>query len=150
VLAILSLPFLLVCLNPRPGLAPVEWAGIVLWLIAVAGESLADYQLKQFKGNPASRGQVCQIGLWHYSRHPNYFFEWLIWMSFFIFALGSPWGILTAYCPALMLFFLIRVTGIPMTEDLAVKTKGEEYRQYQETTSMFVPWFRRKAAARLK
>ena len=129
---------------------PVEWVGIALWLFAVAGESLADYQLKQFKADSANHGQVCQIGLWHYSRHPNYFFEWLIWLSFFSFALGSPWGILTVYCPALMLYFLLRVTGIPMTEDLAVKTKGEEYRQYQRTTSKFVAWLRRKGAANLK
>jgi steroid 5-alpha reductase family enzyme len=121
----------------------LEIAGAAIWLLALAGESLADYQLKQFKAGRAGTGRVCQVGLWRYSRHPNYFFEWLIWVAFFVFALGSPWGWLTIYCPALMLFFLIKVTGIPMTEELAVKTKGEEYIQYQRTTSGFVPWFRK-------
>jgi steroid 5-alpha reductase family enzyme len=140
----LSAPFLLACLNGRNGLSVWEIAGAVIWLVALGGESLADYQLKQFKVGRAGTGRVCQVGLWRYSRHPNYFFEWLIWVAFFVFALGSPWGWVTIYCPALMLFFLIKVTGIPMTEDLAVKTKGEEYVAYQRTTSGFVPWFRKE------
>lgn len=141
---ILSAPFLLICLNPRPGLELIEWLGFAVWLFALAGESLADHQLKQFKTAPANQGRVCQAGLWRWSRHPNYFFEWLIWVAFFIFALGSPWGWVTIYCPLLMLYFLVKMTGIPMTEELAVKTKGEAYREYQRSTSSFVPWFRRK------
>ena len=131
----------------RPGLDPVEWVGIALWLFAVAGESLADYQLKQFKADSANHGQVCQIGLWHYSRHPNYFFEWLIWVAWFIFALGSPYGWMAVVCPLLMLYFLFKVTGIPATEAQALRTRGEEYRRYQQTTSVFVPWFKRSLAA---
>jgi steroid 5-alpha reductase family enzyme len=142
-LVALSSPFLLVCLNSRPDLSVWETAGLALWLVALAGESLADHQLKQFKAGKAGGGRVCQAGLWRYSRHPNYFFEWLIWVAFFVFALASPWGGVTIYCPALMLFFLLKVTGIPMTEELAVKTKGEEYVAYQRTTSGFVPWFRK-------
>lgn len=141
-LVVLSAPFLIACLNPAPEIKLVEWLGASVWLIAVAGESLADFQLKQFKTDPANQGRVCQSGLWNYSRHPNYFFEWLVWVAFFLFALGSPWGWVTVYCPALMLFFLLKVTGIPMTEELAVKTKGEAYREYQRTTSVFVPWFK--------
>ena len=140
-LVLLSVPFLIVCLNDAPQFNGFEFIGAALWFVAVAGESLADYQLKQFKKNPTNKGEVCQAGLWHYSRHPNYFFEWLIWVAFWIFALGSPLGCATIYCPALMLYFLLRVTGIPMTEELAVKTKGEKYRAYQRTTSSFVPWF---------
>ncbi len=142
-LVALSVPFLVASLNARAGLCGMEYAGVVIWLVALLGESVADYQLKRFKAEPANKGRVCQAGLWHYSRHPNYFFEWLIWVGFFGFALGSPWGWVTVYCPALMLFFLIKVTGIPMTEELAVKTKGEEYRAYQRSTSGFVPWFRK-------
>ena len=118
---------------------------MVIWLIAVGGESVADWQLKQFRGNPANKGKICQQGLWCYSRHPNYFFEWLVWVSFFVFALGAPWGWTSVFCPALMLFFLLRVTGIPMTEELSVRSKGEAYRQYQRTTSPFVPWFKTAA-----
>ncbi|MDR3457477.1 MAG: DUF1295 domain-containing protein [Verrucomicrobiae bacterium] len=140
--AFLSVPFLVVCLNDRPGISAVEWAGVAIWLVAVAGEGLADWQLKRFKAQK-NRGPVCRTGLWNYSRHPNYFFEWLVWVGFFVFALGSPLGCATIYCPALMLFFLLRVTGIPLTEALAVKTKGEAYREYQRTTSGFVPWFKK-------
>lgn len=143
-IVVLSVPFLLDCLNQSDGLKVFEYAGVAIWLVAVGGESLADWQLKQFKANPMNKGHVCQQGLWHYSRHPNYFFEWLIWVAYFVFACGSPWGWVTIYCPAAMLFLLLRVTGIPMTEELAVKTKGDEYREYQRTTSAFVPWFRKK------
>jgi len=141
-IALLSIPFLVVCLNDRPGISGIEWLGALIWLVAVVGEGVADWQLKQFKARK-DRGPVCRDGLWNYSRHPNYFFEWLIWVGFFVFALGSPLGCATVYCPALMLFFLLRVTGIPLTEALAVKTKGEAYREYQRTTSQFVPWFRK-------
>jgi steroid 5-alpha reductase family enzyme len=143
-LVVLSMPFLLACLNNRMGIHWVEIAGCALWIIALAGESLADYQLQRFKANPANKGKVCQAGLWNYSRHPNYFFEWLIWVAYALFALGSPWGWIAIYCPMLMLHFLLKVTGIPMTEELAVKNKGDAYREYQRTTSAFVPWFKKK------
>jgi steroid 5-alpha reductase family enzyme len=142
-IAALSMPFLIVCLNPEPRISPQEYAGIALWLVAVTGEAIADQQLKQFRANPKNRGCVCRTGLWNYSRHPNYFFEWLVWMGFYLFALGSPLGCVAIYCPALMLYFLLRVTGIPLTEKLSVQSKGDAYREYQRTTSAFVPWFKK-------
>ncbi|MEO8584775.1 MAG: DUF1295 domain-containing protein [Acidobacteriota bacterium] len=137
----LSLPMLLAVLNPQPHFSVWEAAGAVLWLFSLAGESLADRQLVAFKKDPASRGKTCDAGLWRYSRHPNYFFEWLVWMAWLVFALGSPWGVAAVLCPSLMLFFLLRVTGIPATEEQALRSRGEEYRRYQRTTSAFVPWF---------
>ena len=83
------------------------------------------------------------IDLWRYSRHPNYFFEWLIWVSFFVFALGSPYGWIALIGPASILYLLLRVTGIPLTEKLSVAKRGDVYREYQRTTSAFVPWFRK-------
>jgi steroid 5-alpha reductase family enzyme len=139
----LAMPFLLAALNRRPGLSAFEYAGAALWLAAWAGEFLADSQLQSFKSNPANRGAVCSIGLWRYSRHPNYFFEWLIWVAFALFAMGSPYGYFALLCPVLMLFFLFRVTGIPATEAQALRSKGDAYRQYQHSTSAFVPWFPR-------
>jgi steroid 5-alpha reductase family enzyme len=141
----LSLPFLLAALNPEPTLSPLEYAGTALWLVALAGEALADAQLAAFKRDPASRGQVCQRGLWNYSRHPNYFFEWLIWVAWALFALASPYGWTAVLCPMLMFYFLFRVTGIPATEAQSLRSKGEAYRRYQQTTSAFVPWFRKQA-----
>ena len=140
--AIFSLPFLLIAWNPAPALTSLEISGLALAVIALAGEALADRQLAQFKANPANRGGVCQVGLWRYSRHPNYFFESLIWWAFFITALGSPFGWTAIVCPLLMLYFLWKVTGIPLTEEYAVKSKGDAYREYQRTVSAFVPWFR--------
>ena len=91
---VLSLPFLVVALNPAPGFSPLEWAGVVLWGVALLGEIVADSQLAAFKKRPGSKGHTCQAGLWRYSRHPNYFFEWLIWVAFALFALASPYGYL--------------------------------------------------------
>jgi steroid 5-alpha reductase family enzyme len=141
---IFSLPFLLISFNTQPNLTPLEISGILLALVALGGEALADLQMQAFKRDPASRGQVCQRGLWRYSRHPNYFFEALIWWAFFLIALGSPHGWITLACPLLMLQFLLKVTGIPLTEEHAVRSKGEAYREYQRTTSAFMPWPRKR------
>lgn len=146
-LTFLTIPFLLICRNDEPTLHPAEWAGAILWLAACIGEAVADAQLAHFKRTTTDRKAVCQVGLWNYSRHPNYFFEWLVWVALFVFALGSPLGCTSLYAPALMLHFLRKVTGIPMTEALAVQTKGAAYLEYQRTTSAFVPWFKKKPSA---
>jgi steroid 5-alpha reductase family enzyme len=141
--ALLSLPFLLACVDRRPGLGPFEIAGAALLVVALAGESVADRQLATFKADPGNRGRTCRTGLWRASRHPNYFFEWLVWVAYSVFAWPSPGGWATICCPLLMLFFLFRVTGIPMTEEQALRSRGDDYRDYQRTTSAFVPWFPR-------
>ena len=141
--AVFSLPFLLASFNPAPALGIVDVAGLVLAAAGVIGETVADLQMQAFKRDPASRDKVCELGLWRYSRHPNYFFESLVWLGFFVASLGSPYGWLTIACPLLMLYFLLRVTGIPLTEEYAVRSKGDAYREYQRTTSGFIPWFRR-------
>jgi len=149
---VLSVPFALVQLRLDADPSPVPWrpgaaelCGAALWLAGLVGESLADRQLARFRADPARRGQVCQDGLWRYSRHPNYFFEWLIWVGYAVYALGAPLGWLGLLSPLLMWHFLVNVTGIPMTEELSVKSKGDAYREYQRTTSAFFPWFRRGA-----
>jgi steroid 5-alpha reductase family enzyme len=116
-------------------------------MIAVGGEALADFQLHRFKADPANRGKTCRAGLWNYSRHPNYFFEWLVWCAYALYACASPGGWAGLACPLLMFYFLFRVTGIPLTEAQAVKTKGEDYLDYQRTTSVFVPWFHKNREA---
>lgn len=138
---LLGAAFLVASLNPRPALHPWEIAGALLWLLALAGEALADRQLAAFKRDPANRGHVCDRGLWRYSRHPNYFFEWLVWVAFFVFALGSPWGWVAIIGPTSILWLLLRVTGIPMNEEQNLRSRGAAYRRYQQTTSAFVPWF---------
>ena len=138
---VLGAAFFIVNLNPTPQLHWLEITGATLWLLAVAGEARADAELATFKRNQSNRGLVCRIGLWRYSRHPNYFFEWLIWVSFFVFALASPWGWVAAIGPLSILYLLLRVTGIPLTEEQSLRSKGDAYSHYQKTTSAFIPWF---------
>jgi steroid 5-alpha reductase family enzyme len=138
---VLGIPFLMASRNTDPTISPLEWAAVALWMLALAGEAAADAQLNAFKSDPSNKGHTCQVGLWHYSRHPNYFFEWLIWMAFALYALASPGGYWGLISPALILYFVLRVTGIPATEAQALRSRGEEYRRYQQTTSAFVPWF---------
>ncbi len=129
------------------GLSVLEAAAVVVWLVGFLGEWASDNQLKRFKSDPANQGKVCTRGLWHYSRHPNYFFEWLMWVALAVFALASPWGWLGLISPIIITFFLFRVTGIPATEEQAVRSKGDAYRRYQRTTSAFFPWFPKKDTA---
>ncbi|MHC5109125.1 MAG: DUF1295 domain-containing protein [Planctomycetota bacterium] len=140
---ILSLPFLVAILNQSPVQDSWGYAAVVVWLISVVGESMADRQLAAFRGNPENKGGVCQVGLWRYSRHPNYFFEWLHWWSYVLLAVGSSLVWLSFLGPVLILFLILKVTGIPPTEARAIQSRGEAYRRYQQTTSAFVPWFRR-------
>ncbi|NWF54793.1 MAG: DUF1295 domain-containing protein [Syntrophaceae bacterium] len=139
-----SVPFLVVAYNPFPGLTFFDILGIAVWFIAVGGESLADRQLAGFRANPANRGKTCRVGLWKYSRHPNYFFEFTHWFAYIFMGAGSPHFWVTFFGPAIMLLFLYKVTGIPYTEKQALLSRGEDYREYQRTTSAFIPWFPRK------
>lgn len=135
-----ALPMLAAATNPSPAPAWYDLLAVGVWLIAIAGESLADWQLARFKQQPDSRGKVCRVGLWRYSRHPNYFFEWLQWWAYLLMGLGSPVWYLAVAGPFVMLYFLMRVTGIPVTEAHALRSRGEAYRNYQQTTSAFFPW----------
>ncbi|MGE0450980.1 MAG: DUF1295 domain-containing protein [Vicinamibacterales bacterium] len=146
--ALFAVPALLASANPRQTHAPLELAALAIWFVAFAGELTADRQLESFKSNRANAGRTCRVGLWRYSRHPNYFFEWLIWVATALFASASPLGWLAFACPLLMLYLLFRVTGIPAAEAQAVQSRGDDYRRYQETTSAFVPWFPRSADRR--
>jgi len=78
---VLAAPFLAASRNPDSRISSLEWAAVALWTLAMAGEAAADSQLNKFKSDPSNKGRTCQAGLWRYSRHPNYFFEWLIWVA---------------------------------------------------------------------
>jgi steroid 5-alpha reductase family enzyme len=143
-IVILSIPFLIICSMALPGWRGVEVAGILVWLVGFLGESLADYQLYLFRLNPENIGKVYRGGLWHYSRHPNYFFELIVWIGYFLFALGTPNGWIALVAPVLMLGLLTKISGIPLTEEQSLKSKGEDYADYQRTTSPFIPWFPKK------
>jgi steroid 5-alpha reductase family enzyme len=134
----------------RPG--PLGWqdaAGVALMLLAIGGEGLADAQLARFKADPANHGKVCDIGLWGWSRHPNYFFEWLVWMAWPVIAIGLawPWGWLALAGPAFMALLLIKGSGVPPLEAAMIRSRGEAYRAYQRRVSVFIPLPPRKDPA---
>lgn len=134
-----ALPIGVAARRPGERFDLLDGLGLLIWLVAVAGESLSDRQLARFRARPENRGKVCRDGIWRYSRHPNYFFEWIHWWSYVAIGIVAPYGWLTLFGPAFMLYFLLRVTGIPPTERRAIQSRGEAYREYQRTTSVFFP-----------
>jgi len=133
-------PMLIAATNQAEPLGWPDALAVLIWIAAVFGEQQADRQLAAFRNEPANAGKVCRQGLWRYSRHPNYFFEWLHWWTYVLFGWNAPYGWLTLMGPALMLLFLFKVTGIPPTEANALRSRGDAYREYQRTTSAFFPW----------
>lgn len=137
---LLALPFLWIARDGNGAWSWWESCGTALCLIGIFGEGLADSQMSGFKAKNKDSKAVCQDGLWYYSRHPNYFFEAVIWVGFYTYACGSELGWTTVYAPAMIIYLLLKVTGIPATEAAAVRRKGDAYRRYQESTSAFIPW----------
>ncbi len=117
----------------------LDWLGVLIAMTAFMGESLADRQLAKFRARSENRDKVCRDGLWRYSRHPNYFFEWLHWWAYVAFAATTAWW-WALIGPAAMYVFLRYLTGIPHAERSSLKRRGEDYRHYQQTTSAFFPW----------
>ncbi len=133
-----SLPFLVGADDLRP-LGALDAIAVGWWFATLGLVALADRQLARWRADPANRGRTCRGGLWRYSRHPNYFFEWLHWFAYVALAWGGPHGPWTLAVPALLLVLLLFVTGIPYTEARALKTRGDDYRAYQRETSVFIP-----------
>ncbi len=147
VAATLTIPFVLIAFNRNDGLSWLEWAGAALWLVAAPLEALSDRQLKRFKADPANKGRTMRYGLWRYSRHPNYFFQWLTWVAYALIALAAPWGWIGLVAPALILYLILFVTGVKPAEEQALKSRGDDFRRYQRETSSFIPWFTRSSIA---
>jgi len=139
--ALLSAPVLLAASNTDTRLGALAWAGAALWLAAAALERTADLQLRRFKADEANRGRTLRTGLWRVSRHPNYFFQWLTWVAYALVALEAPYGWLGIVAPALMLYLILFVTGVPAAEASSLRSRGDDFRRYQRETSAFVPWF---------
>ena len=135
---LMALPFYFIARDSSPWGA-FERIGGTTCLIGLIGELISDRQMTQFKEKNADPKAVCQEGLWKYSRHPNYFFESVIWTGFYLFASGSAHGYWTIHAPLIITFLLLKITGIPPTEKSAVARKGDAYREYQRTTSPFIP-----------
>jgi steroid 5-alpha reductase family enzyme len=139
-----ALPFVAVATNTATAW-PWLMAGVAIWIVGLLGEAIADAQLARFRADPGQRGRTCRGGLWRYSRHPNYFFEWLHWFAYVALAVGSPLAWLAWSGPVLMFLFLRFISGIPFTEAQALRTRGEDYRAYQRSTPMLFPWFPKRS-----
>lgn len=115
-----------------------QWLGLSLYIVSLTGEAVADLQLLRFK--QARQGSICQIGLWRYSRHPNYYFEWLVWMSFAMLGISSTWGLLGFIGPMILFVVMFFITG-PITERQSLAKHGSAFEHYQKQTSYFFLWF---------
>ncbi|MGE0564955.1 MAG: DUF1295 domain-containing protein [Pseudolabrys sp.] len=139
----LAIAMLLAAGNPAPDLRLQDYLAAAVFVFGIAGEALADAQLRRFRADPANAGKVCDRGLWAWSRHPNYFFEWVCWLAFPLFAIdltgGHPFGWLALIGPACMYWVLVHVTGIPYLEAHMLERRGEAFRAYQARTSAFFP-----------
>jgi steroid 5-alpha reductase family enzyme len=114
--------------------------GGVIAILGILGEAVADHQLLRFRRDPANKGKVCEVGLWAWSRHPNYFFEWCVWIGYAVYGLAfGPWGLIAIAPQAIIIASIFGVTGIPPTENQAIRSKGDAYRAYQKRVSRFVP-----------
>lgn len=140
---LLALAVVVAAHNPEPVFRIQDAIGCAILLIAIGGEALADRQLSQFRRDDANRGKVCDVGLWRWSRHPNYFFEWLSWFSYPVlavdFAGNHPFGWFAVLAPGVMYYILVHVSGIPPLEAHMLRTRGEAFRAYQKRTRAFFP-----------
>jgi steroid 5-alpha reductase family enzyme len=138
----MALAIVLGAWNPAPLFTTTDWVALLVFCVGFAGSALADSQLTRFKKNSSS-GQVCNTGLWSWSRHPNYFFEWLVWVAFALFAINVAgdwnWGYIALIGPACMYWLLRYVSGVPPLEEHMLAKHCAAYATYQTSTSVFVP-----------
>jgi steroid 5-alpha reductase family enzyme len=141
---IISSVFLLVSKSGHTHITTIDIFAFCVITLGVMGETIADLQLQRFKIR--YKGEVCNRGLWNYSRHPNYFFDWLSWMGFALFAIQSNIGYLGLLSPLMLYIVFTRMTG-PLTERGSMQSRGQKYIEYQKQTSMFFPWFKKKSGS---
>lgn len=134
---VVSLPVQLSAIPDR-GLGWLAIAGAVVWAAGLAFEAVGDAQLARFRANPANRGRVLDTGLWRYTRHPNYFGDFLVWWGIFLIAAESGAGAWGFIGPVLMTVLLVKVSGAGLLEkDIVGRRPG--YADYVRRTSGFIP-----------
>lgn len=139
IMILIALPVLWVAYAGRSSIGFYEVLGTLVWVAGFVCESVADWQLKNFKKSPNSKGKLMTKGLWKYSRHPNYFGEAVQWWGVWIIALSTPASWWTVVSPLLITFLLRYVSGVPMLEK---KYEGrKDFEEYKKRTPVFVPWF---------
>lgn len=154
-ISVLALPGFIIATNDSHSISSLEVLGICIWGAAYILESIADGQKLLFISK--NKRGVCNIGLWRYSRHPNYFAEWMVWTGLVVTAIPSwlalntieatpVWialGVGAINASIMMYITLVYLTGATPAEYYSVR-KRAEYKAYQERTSMFFPWFPKK------
>ena len=139
---LLASTFFVACHN-QSEISIFDFIAVLVAAISVIGEAIADKQLLNFKQSSQSttdtKNLVCNVGLWKYSRHPNYFFEWLYWLSFPLFSVGDSYFYFSLFSPVFMYYLIRYVTGIPPAEDRMLRRKGEVFKEYQLKVSPFFP-----------
>ena len=150
-LLVLIAPVSLACYNTDSRMHVLEWIAVAAWGVSFLLENIADFQLDRFRKQSSGSATVCRTGLWRFSRHPNYFFEFLIWVSYAVFALPSATRaadyLVLMLVPIVAFWFLVHFTGIPITELASLQRRGKPYAQYQAETNRFFPWFPRNSGA---
>ncbi len=139
--AMLGLSVILAARHPDPALGWRDALAIAVFVAAIVGEYVADNQMKAFRAQASNHGQVMDRGLWGWSRHPNYFFQWLGWVAYPVIALdpGRPVTWLSLAAPAVMFALLRYVSGVPPLEAAMLKSRGQAFRDYQARVSAFFP-----------
>jgi steroid 5-alpha reductase family enzyme len=130
--------------NPVGRVRVLDVLGMAVLVVAVVGEGIADRQLRRFRSDPGNQGRICDTGLWRWSRHPNYFFEWLVWIGFLLFALNFSgrygWGWAALIGPVMMYWLLVYVSGVVPVEQSMRQSRGAQFDAYAARVSRFFPW----------
>ncbi|MFC2135508.1 DUF1295 domain-containing protein [Bacteroidota bacterium] len=142
IMLFVALPIIVVFNSSDVQLTMLSFTGLLIFIVGFLFESIGDYQVYCFKKNPENKGKIITIGLWKYTRHPNYFGETLLWWGIGIFTLGSDLYWLAFISPLLINFLLVKVSGVPMLEK---KYEGrEDWEEYKKITPAFVPFIGKK------
>jgi steroid 5-alpha reductase family enzyme len=140
---VVSLPVQAGIATAQDGWHPLHATGMLIWVIGLSFESMGDFQLATFKANPKNKGKVFDQGLWRYTRHPNYFGDFMVWWGIYIASLAHSTAYWTAIGPVVMSIFLMKVSGVTLLEKTLAKTK-EGYQEYVQSTNAFFPGPKRK------
>jgi steroid 5-alpha reductase family enzyme len=134
---VVSLPVQASPVAQPASLGPLDWLGAAIWAVGLTFEAVGDFQLSRFKADPAHAGEVLDRGLWRYTRHPNYFGDFLVWWGLYAIALsGGAWW--TVLGPAVMTILLMKVSGAGLLES-TIQERRPAYADYIERTNAFFP-----------
>ena len=139
-------PFVTLAQHDAGELAAIQVAGLAMFALGIAIESWSDRTLAAHRRDPANKGRTCRSGPWRYSRHPNYFGEWVLWCGIGATCSTAPHGWIAWVAPVSMFVFVRFVSGVPWTERQSLRSRGDDYRAYQRETNCFFPWRPRAAS----